>query len=90
MAVRGTASRGPRTQALGRPKALGSRRSGRLGEPSGQGGGRRETLPMPRIARGFPPTRRIARPISMGHYQRDLVSGTGPGPVSEPMVTSSL
>ena len=30
-----------------------------------------------RIARGFPPTRplarRIARPISMGHYQRSLV-----------------
>ena len=29
---------------------------------------------MSRIARGFPPTRRIACPISMGHYQRSLVS----------------
>ncbi len=32
---------------------------------------------MPRIAGGFPPgrplARRIARAISMGHYQRDLV-----------------
>ena len=36
-------------------------------------GGRREALTMSRIARGFPPTRRIARPISMGHYQRSLV-----------------
>ncbi len=37
-------------------------------------GGRRKTLTMPRIARGFPPTRRIACTISMGHYQRSLVS----------------
>ncbi len=41
-------------------------------------GGRRKALPMSRIARGFPPTRplarRIACAISMGHYQRDLVS----------------
>jgi len=36
-------------------------------------GGRRKVLTMSRIARGFPPTRRIARPISMGHYQRSLV-----------------
>ncbi len=40
-------------------------------------GGRRKALTMPRIARGFPPTRpmarRIARAISMGHYQRSLV-----------------
>ncbi len=39
--------------------------------------GRRKALPMSRIARGFPPTRplarRIARAISMGHYQRSLV-----------------
>ena len=38
---------------------------------------RREALPMPRIARGSPPARplarRIARAISMGHYQRSLV-----------------
>ncbi len=35
---------------------------------------------MSRRTRGFPPTRplarRIACPISMGHYQRDLVSAT--------------
>ncbi len=36
-------------------------------------GGRREALPMTHIVCGFPPTRRIARAISMGHYQRDLV-----------------
>ncbi len=30
---------------------------------------------MSRIARGFPPTRRIARAISMGQYQRPLVLG---------------
>ncbi len=43
--------------------------------------GRRKALTMSRIARGFPPTRplarplarRIACPISMGHDQRDLV-----------------
>jgi hypothetical protein len=35
--------------------------------------GRRKALPMPHIARGFPPARRIARAISMGHYQRSLV-----------------
>ncbi len=37
------------------------------------GGGRRKALTMSRIARGFPPTRRIARTIFMGHYQRSLV-----------------
>ncbi len=37
--------------------------------------GRRKASTMSRIARGFPPTRRIACPISMGHYQRSLVSG---------------
>ncbi len=36
-------------------------------------GGRRKALAMSRIARGFPPTRRIACAISMGHYQRSLV-----------------
>ncbi len=39
--------------------------------------GRRKALPMSRRTRGFPPTRplarRIARAISMGHYQRSLV-----------------
>ncbi len=36
-------------------------------------GVRREALTMPRIACGPPPARRIARAISMGHYQRSLV-----------------
>ncbi len=40
-------------------------------------GGRRKALTMSRIVRGFPPTRplarRIACPISMGHYQGPLV-----------------
>ncbi len=36
-------------------------------------GGRRKALKMSRIACGFPPTRRIARAISMGHYQGPLV-----------------
>ncbi len=35
--------------------------------------GRREALPMPRIACGPPPARRIAHAIPMGHYQRSLV-----------------
>ena len=39
--------------------------------------GRRKALTMPRRTRGFPPTRplarRIACPISIGHYQRSLV-----------------
>ncbi len=39
------------------PKAFGPR-----------GGRRRPWLAMSRIARGFPPARRIARAISMGHY----------------------
>ena len=41
-------------------------------------GGRRKALTMSRRTRGFPPARpmarRIACAISMGHYQRDLVS----------------
>ncbi len=45
-------------------------------------GGRRKALTMPRIARGFPPTRpmarRIARAISMGQYQGPLVLVSGP------------
>ncbi len=44
--------------------------------------GRPKALPMSRIARGFPPTRplarRIACAISMGHYQRSLVLAFGP------------
>ena len=37
-------------------------------------GGRRNALPMHHIACGLPPTRRTAYAISMGHYQRSLVS----------------
>ena len=36
-------------------------------------GGRRKVLPMRRIAGDFPPTRRTATVISMGHDHRDLV-----------------
>ncbi len=36
-------------------------------------GGRRKVLTMGHIARNFPPTRRTAHAISMGHYQRSLV-----------------
>jgi hypothetical protein len=36
-------------------------------------GGRRKALPMSHIARGLPPTRRIAHAISMGRYRRSLV-----------------
>ncbi len=43
--------------------------------PGRTAGGRRKTLPMSHIARGFPPTRRIAHAISRGHYQRSLVLG---------------
>ncbi len=46
------------------PKALGSRLRSRRRTP----GGRREAVPMYRIACGLPPTRRIACAISMGHY----------------------
>ncbi len=35
--------------------------------------GRREALTMSHIACGSPPAQRIARAISMGHYQRSLV-----------------
>jgi len=36
-------------------------------------GGRRKALTMPRIAGDFPPTRRAAWTIPMGHYHRSLV-----------------
>ncbi len=36
-------------------------------------GGRRKALPMDDIGCNFPPTRRAAHAISMGHYQRSLV-----------------
>ena len=53
-----------------------------LGNPPFRSGGRtagrrRTALTMSRIARGFPATHPVARPIacpiSMGHYQRSLV-----------------
>ena len=58
------------SESYGPPESLGKPpfRSGKR-----TAGGRRKALPMTRIARGFPPTRRIACPISMGHYQRSLV-----------------
>ena len=61
---RATPPESPGLKALGKPPPV-ERASRR---------GRREALPMPRIARGSPPARRIARAISMGHYQRSLVS----------------
>ena len=43
--MQGIASHAPRSKALGRPKALGSRRSGRAGEPAaGQSVGASESL----------------------------------------------
>jgi hypothetical protein len=61
---RATPSECPRPQDSGKPPF---RSRGRTA------GGRRKALTMPHIACGFPPTRRIARAISMGHYQRSLV-----------------
>ncbi len=51
-------------ESLGKPPFRSGRRTA---------GGRRKALPMSRIACGFPPTRRIACAISMGHYQEPLV-----------------
>ena len=47
------------SESLGKPPFRSGRRTA---------GGRRKALAMPRIARGLPPTRRIACPISMGQY----------------------
>ncbi len=55
--------RGTPPESLGKPPF---RSRGRTG--SGRRWGRRQALTMPRIARGLPPTRRIARAISMGQY----------------------
>ncbi len=52
------------SESLGKPPFRSRRRTA---------GGRRKALTMSRIARGFPPARRIARAISMGQYQRPLV-----------------
>ncbi len=60
-------SESPSLQDLGKPPFRSRRRTG----SGGNLGGRRKALPMSRIARGFPPTRplarRIACAISMGH-----------------------
>ncbi len=56
-------------ESLGKPPFRSRGRTGMLTNLCG----RRKALTMSRIARGFPPTRRIARAISMGHYQRSLV-----------------
>ncbi len=52
------------SESLGKPPARSS---------MGPVGGRRKALTMSRIARGFPPTRRTAWTIPMGHYHRSLV-----------------
>ncbi len=67
-------SPGP-SESLGKPPFRSRRRTG-----SGVNRcGRRKALTMPRIARGFPPTGPVARPIacpiSMGQYQGPLVLG---------------
>ncbi len=60
------------SESLGKPPFRSGRRTG-----SGRPCGRRKALTMSRRTRGFPATRplarRIACPISMGHYQRSLV-----------------
>ncbi len=78
---------GPAGHRHGFPTAAGD--SPTAGSPARPGrrfpkafGRRPAWLAMPRIARGFPPTRplarRIACPISMSHYQRSLVSDRQP------------
>ena len=56
---RGTPPESPSLEAWGKPP---------FRSPGRTVGGRREALTMPRIARGSPPARRIARAISMGQY----------------------
>ncbi len=67
----GTQPESPGLRALGKPPPVA--RANRQWAHRG----RRQASTMPRIACGFPPARplarRIARAISMGHYQRDLV-----------------
>ena len=57
------------SESLGKPPFRSGRRTG----SGANRWGRRKASTMSRIARGFPSTRRIACPISMGHYQRSLV-----------------
>ncbi len=59
---------GTPSESLGKPPFRSRKRTA---------GGRRQASTMSRIACGFPPTRRIACPISMGHYQRSLVLEDG-------------
>ena len=64
---RDAAHRKPRatpSESLGKPP---------LRSPPRPVGGRRKALPMRRIARSLPPTRRAAGAIPMGHYHRFLV-----------------
>ncbi len=51
-----------RPESLGKPPPVGQANRQRANR-----WGRRKALTMSRIARGFPPTRRIARAISMSH-----------------------
>ncbi len=55
-----------------------------FGSPPRHAGGRRTVLPMRRIARDDPPTRRGAAAISMGYYLCRLVSGPGLNPGQAP------
>ncbi len=54
--------RGTPSESLGKPPSVA--RANRQWAPLR----RRQALTMPRIARGLPPARRIARAISMGQY----------------------
>ena len=60
-------------ESLGKPPFRSGRRTG----SGANRWGRRKASTMPRISRGLPATRPVARaiacPISMGHYQRSLV-----------------
>ncbi len=56
---------GPKSESLGKPP---------FRSPMRPVGERRKVLTMPRIAGNFPPTRRAAWAIPMGHYHCSLVS----------------
>ncbi len=77
MAMRDIGSRAPHLKAMGGPKALGSRRSGRAGEPAavdlvGASASLDDVPQDPRLP-SYPPVGPPVGPISMGHYQRHLV-----------------
>ncbi len=76
--VRGIESHAPRLNVLGRPKALGSRRSGRAGEPAaGESVRASESRDDPSSAAAALPLRRVDVPhrprLPSYHYQRSLV-----------------